>query len=95
MSNVNCLKQFSHLIDSMLESEVNCLEGRCTSHQQRMIQNEMKFKFMFQLMDLLMEKLSVIEEKVFEECMTCEACSLSGFVLEKLLDDCRTDDQTK
>ena len=87
MSNIDTyLKRFSSLLDAMLETECNCLETRCTSHQQRTIQNELKLKFMLELMDVIMKKLDVIEDRVFIECMTCDVCSLSPFVLQYLLE---------
>ncbi len=83
MANYSCLKEFSCLIDTLLEMEIDvCVEK--PEHLKRMHQNELKLNLMFQLMDLLMHKLSLMEDKILHECLTCEFCSKGQFVMERV-----------
>ncbi len=73
--NKSCLEQFSDLIDTMIEIEVDTSRGKLISaHQNRMHNHELTRKMIFELIDMLMEKADVVDEMMLKEVMTCECC---------------------
>ncbi len=75
---MGCLKQISDLLDLMVEIEIDSnvysVVGVLSEHQNTLKNYELSIEIMFKIVDMVMEKIQVVEQKMEQESNTCVRC---------------------